>query len=111
MGYEVYHLSTRTLLNAITMTSTQTSLGTPVENTNRICFQAVWTGTSPVGTFDILASNDNITYTVISSQNVSGNSGSLMSNSSDFGYLYVQARYTYTSGTGTMTVTLAGSRK
>jgi len=83
-------------------------------------FQAVWTGSSPVGTLDVQVSNDHQenggvvvnagTWTSIynSVPAVSGNSGSLFLNISAISAAFVRAVYTKGSGTGTLDVYFNG---
>jgi hypothetical protein len=67
--------------------------------------QAHWTG-APVGTIELLISNDNVIYSVYtgSSTTVSG-SGDFLWNLAACGFNYIKVQYTFTSGTGTLNVT------
>lgn len=74
--------------------------------------QAVWTGTSPVGTLKLQASDDfllnpgdavtNWIDIAGASAAVSGNTGSQMFNYNGAGFQHVRLVYTFTSGVGTL---------
>jgi hypothetical protein len=71
-----------------------------------VSIQAHWTG-APVGSLELLISNDNITYSVYtgSSTPVSG-PGNFLWNCVAAGYNYVQLQYTFVSGTGVLNATI-----
>lgn len=83
-------------------------------------FQAVWTGTSPVGTLDIQVSNDHQenggvvvnagTWTSIydAPQDITGNTGNMFLNVAAISAAFVRAVYTKTSGTGTLNLYFNG---
>lgn len=65
--------------------------------------QAVWTG-SPVGTLNIQASLDKITWSDVTNSSVSlaGSAGSWLWNFQGSFYRYIRINYVSTSGTGTL---------
>lgn len=75
-----------------------------------ISIQASWSGSTPTGTIVLQASNDGINFGTIvsSSQNVTGNSGTLIFKDSEVGYQYFRALYTKSGGTGTLNFILNG---
>lgn len=97
-----------TLINGASMTTNITSPSQSLDNCVRYCMQAYWSGTSPVGTITVSASNDNVNFTAISSVAVASNTGNYMVNVDNPAYPWMQVTYTYTSGTGTLTATIAG---
>ena len=90
-------------IDGVSMGADIVGLGLDVAEATLVSVQSVWTGTSPVGSLLIKASNDDIIYTTLTTTAVSGNSGSLMFKDNVAGYRYIRAEYTYTSGTGTLT--------
>ena len=72
-----------------------------VSDCTAIAVQAVWSGTSPVGTVAIEASLDGVNFSTYgaSSISVSGASGSGVVSSGPIGFPFVRATFTYTSGT------------
>lgn len=100
------------LIAAGDMNGDITGTGYEVNEARTVSIQAVWSGSSPIGTLHIQASCDGTNYTDVSggSQAVSGNTGTLLFNLQDIGYAYLRAFYDNTSGTGTLTVTSNGKR-
>lgn len=90
-------------INGVSMGADIVGTGLDVAEATLVAIQSVWTGTSPVGNLLIRASNDDVTYTTLTTTAVSGNSGSLMFKDNVVGYRYIKAEYTYTSGVGTLT--------
>lgn len=74
--------------------------------------QAIWSGTAPVGTLDIQASNDGATFTSIldTPLAVSGNTGDLLVNVEKHAYSKIQIVYTASSGVGTLNVYVNAKR-
>jgi hypothetical protein len=61
----------------------------------------VWSGaSSPVGTLDVLGSNDGTNFTTVWSGSVGADSGDELVNHARANYRYIKARYTRTSGSG-----------
>lgn len=86
------------------------SPSTFVGEVEHVAVHAVWTGTSPVGNLIVQGSNDNTNFTQISTDAVSGNSGSIMKNMPSVGYVFLRVFYDVTSGTGTLNVRISGKR-
>lgn len=72
------------------------------------CVQVQWSGTSPVGTLTLEASNDGASWSTVdgSLDDVYGDSGSGIYHVTDVFYPYVRLKYTRTSGTGTLNATI-----
>ena len=87
-------------------TATLTSLVTDIRYQDSVCAQAVWSGTTPVGTLDIQGSLDQTTWTSIVSPAaaVTGNTGSLLFDLFALSFPYIRFVYTKTSGTGSLTI-------
>ena len=98
------------LLAATSMASNITSPAYDVSETTTYNIQAVWSGSTPIGTTQLQASQDGVTYTLIDGSilAVTGNTGSNMYNVQLPAYKWVQLVYTSASGTGTMTATISG---
>ena len=128
-------MSTRTALrptpvitNGDMSATSITSLVTVLQSITGCSYQAVWSGTSPVGTLSVQVSNDYAltatggvansgTWTTItlnvggspaSSVSVSGNTGSAFIDIDKTGAYAVRLVYTKGSGTGTLNATIAG---
>lgn len=81
--------------------------GFALDRGTRYCIQAVWTGTaSPVGTFTIQGSNDNVNWTTISNSSVAVNGAGNVMWRDNADYKFVRVVYTATSGGSTDTVLL-----
>lgn len=114
------------VLNAVSMATSQTSAVTIVSRLSLINYALVWSGTSPVGSVSVQASDDyslnaegavqnagtwnNLPITVSGSAltaiPVTGNTGNGMIDIATAGFYAVRLIYTATSGTGTLTVTV-----
>lgn len=101
------------LISSGDMSASINGTGVITERFNMTSFQAVWSGTSPVGTIKIQFSNDNVasaddvtnwTDVSNSTQNVSGNTGSLGWNIWAHSYRFLRPVWTFTSGTGSLDV-------
>jgi hypothetical protein len=117
MGLTVVPLYETVLFQNITMASTSsTSLVQDIRTTRSYAVQFIWNSThSPIGTFQLLGSNDNINFTIITDSiaSVSQNSGSILINVETPAYQYVKAQYVPISGGGagdTNTCTIAGKQ-
>jgi len=127
-------MSTRTglrphvVISAVSMAASITSQVTILNSLSEFSYEAVWTGSTPVGSLSVEVSND---YTVDSSGAtanagtwvplvgaidfasvsatipVSGNSGTVFANIKVRAYA-VRLVYTRVSGTGTMSATIVG---
>lgn len=73
---------------------------------NKFCIQYSWNGTTPVGSAVLQASNDNVIWTNVTSQMVSGNTGNGMFNVERPSYAWVRIQYIFTSGTGTFSANI-----
>lgn len=92
--------------SAVAMTGNIAGVSVELFSALNIAVHSIVTGT-PTGTLIIEGSNDNSTFTTITSHALAGAATSFM----DLyvaGYCYIQARYAFTSGTGTLTVTISG---
>ena len=99
------------LINAQSVASNITSISQDVMECIRLCIQASWTGSSPVGTLHVRASNDGINFDddpEVTPISISGNSGSALVKISNCSYPYLQLFYSSVSGTGTLTVLVSG---
>jgi len=76
------------------------------------CFavQSVWDGATPIGTISYQASLDGTNFTEISNASVSGNTGSLLLNVVNPGYVSFRTVYTKTSGSGTLNIRMSAKR-
>lgn len=78
-----------------------------ISRMDNIGLQVDWTGT-PTGTFEVMASNDGVTFHAItfnpSLAQPAGSAGGYLVNINQFSWRYIMLRYTNTSGTGTLTV-------
>lgn len=96
---------TETLASAVSMAQSQTSAVLSIPTSFGYFIQASWSGSSPVGTLQVQASADNVTWTNYgSSQSVSGNMGSAILENSASLAPFIQVIYTFTSGTGSLTL-------
>lgn len=100
------HLFNNKLIDAQSMGTSITSSSQNMQRVISYAVQVYWTGTTPIGTFDLQASNDDTNYTSLLSAPiaVTGNTGSIMIDVAKRGYGYIKVIYTRTSGTGTITV-------
>jgi len=103
---EQVHLFNIKAFDAQSMGSDATSSSLNIQQAAGYSVQAIWSGTAPVGTFEIQGSNDNSNFTSITSSPIaiSGNTGSLLVNVENAQYGYVRVKYNFTSGTGSLTV-------
>jgi hypothetical protein len=99
------------ILAPSSMAANQTSTTVNVDTIDCYCVQAYWTGSTPVGSMAVNASNDNVNFTTIGTLTITGNSGNAMLNADNPAYSYVQVVYTATSGTGTITITMNGKQR
>jgi len=89
------------------MSADVTSSSVNVQKDVNCAIQAKFTGSSPTGTFHLLASNDDITYTTINSADVAiTTSGDVLWNITAIGFAYLKLYYEFGSGTGTLNATL-----
>lgn len=119
-----------TVIKAASMAAaTITSSPTILQSLSMVSYSVVWTGSSPIGTLSVQASNDvqigidgtvvagtgtwntlyfNYNGSLVSSIPVSGNSGNGLINLSNLSFYAIQLVYTKTSGTGSLTATVTG---
>lgn len=96
------------LVNGASMAADVTSAAQDLSFYWVFSMQAVFTG-SPVGSIELQASNDNVTFTTISGTNTAVSAASnIMWNVENAGYKYVRVFYDATSGTGSLTCTYFG---
>lgn len=107
---------TNVITNGDMSAASLTSTPMVIQQLSLISFQAVWTGTSPVGTLQVQVSNDFAlngdgsirnagTWTNLGSTSaVSGNSGNLEISLHDIPSYAIRIVYTKASGTGTLNV-------
>ena len=100
------------IIDAESMASDITSDALDVKEVVNLAVQAVWTGSTPVGTLHIKGSCDGENFTDVSggSTAVSGNTGSILLNIAGCGFSHLQIFYDATSGTGTLTVRVNAKR-
>lgn len=93
------------LVNNQSMTSSFLSPTIQVVQGQISSIQASWTG-SPVGSLQLLISNDDVVYSVYTGSvtAVSG-AGNFLWNLLSCGFNYIKVQYTSTSGTGSLTIT------
>lgn len=103
---ETVHLFNIKVFDAQSMGSTVTSESLNIQQAKGYAVQASWTGTSPVGTFEVQGSNDNVIFTSVTSSPIaiSGNSGDFLLNVENAQYGFMRVKYNYTSGVGSLTV-------
>jgi hypothetical protein len=114
--------------NSGNMTLTLTSAPTVLQSMSLVSYGIAWTGTSPVGTITVQASNDctvsasggvtggtwntipflSSTGVIVTSFAVSGNTGNGMLTIGPVSFYACELVYTPTSGSGTLTVTVVG---
>ena len=115
------------VMNAVDMSQSETSLVTVLQSITKAAYAVTWTGTSPVGTLSIQASNDYSiepsgivnnagTWTTLTLQYngsavttipVSGNTGTGLIDITTSAYA-IRLIYTAASGTGKLTATIVG---
>lgn len=96
-----------TIIDGVSMAATITGTGQNIETLNAYAVQCGWTST-PVGTIQLQASNDNTTYIDVSTQAAGGAAGNVLFDVPTPGYRYVRILYTRTSSSGTLTCVLFG---
>lgn len=103
---EQVHLFNIKAFDSQSMASNATSQSLNIQQAAGYSVQAVWSGTSPVGTFEIQGSNDNTNFTTITSSPIaiSGDTGSLLVNVEFAQYGYTRVKYNFSSGVGSLTV-------
>lgn len=103
---ENVHLFNIKVFDNLPMTTNAVSESLNIQQAAGYSVQAVWNGTSPVGTFEIQGSNDNSNFTTVTSSPIaiSGNDGTILVNVEFAQYGYVRVKYNFSSGTGTLTV-------
>jgi hypothetical protein len=99
------------LFNAQSIASSELSIVQDVSSCVRLCVQAVWSGTSPVGVLHVQGSNDGIHFNddpEVTPIAISGNSGSALVKINNCSYPWLQLSYVFTSGTGTLSAQVSG---
>jgi hypothetical protein len=82
-----------------------------ISDISNYAVQFSWVGTAPVGSVNVLISNDGVGFDLLASaKSLSGNSGTLIIKDSDTGYKYVKAIFTFTSGVGSLNASISGKR-
>lgn len=114
--------------NSGDMSSSITSAPTVLQSISQVCYSVSWTGTTPVGTISVQASNDysiNPNGTVdnpgtwatmtlqyngsaVTSIPVTGNTGNGLIDITDTATYAIRLVYTASSGTGTLTAIVSG---
>lgn len=97
------------ILNAQSMSTDITSDTVDIAELVGYCVHAIWTG-APTGRVRAEASNDNINFVEVSSEDTAGAAGQYLVNYENQHYRYVRVRYSRTSGTGNLTVYVSGKR-
>lgn len=107
------HLLNKTIVPATSVGTTFSSSPVEVNEAIRLCIQASWTGSSPVGSIQVEGSNDGTIWSAdpeATAITVTGNTGQAIKKIVNCSYSWVRVTYTATSGTGTVTVTLNAKR-
>lgn len=92
------------------MAASLASAAIPTNGCSAMAVQFIWTGTSPVGTVNVLISNDGINFDLLGTAvSVSGNTGNKVIPIVAPGYKFIQAVYTFTSGVGTLNALVSGN--
>jgi hypothetical protein len=99
------------MLDAITLTSTQTSATTNVEQMDNATIHIRWTGTAPVGTITVQARNgkDDPWFDLsfgTAAIDITGASGDHQILFKEMPFTDITVKYNFVSGTGTLTATL-----
>jgi hypothetical protein len=102
---EPIHVFNEPIYSAQALTSSSTSLSQNLDTVRSYCIASVITG-SPVGTLQVMGSNDGVNF-----GNVPGSqftvaisaAGTYLISDPSPDYSYVQLAYTFTSGTGSIT--------
>jgi len=107
-----YHAFLNNLLVDGDMSGPLTSQSKDINTVVSVALQAVWSGTTPVGSFNVQASNidEDAAYVTIAEVEVTGNTGAALVNIERPGYAYVRAVYVFTSGTGTISININGKQ-
>lgn len=99
------------LIVAGNMGGTLTSVAFDISEINNYAVQFSWTGSTPIGTVNVLISCDGVGFDLLSTaKNLSGNSGTLIVKDSNAGYKFIKAVFTYGSGSGTLNASISGKR-
>lgn len=101
------------ILDAVDISTSQTSGKTSIEGIDNVALQAVWNGTSPVGVLyvEVSVEANPVNWDALdfgSAISISGNTGMHTININQHAFKWLRVRYVRTSGTGTMTVTELG---
>ena len=93
------------------MSGSLSSSAYDISEINNFAVQFVWTGTTPVGTVNVLISNDGSNFDLLGTAvAISGNAGNKVIPASNAGYKYVKAVFTFTSGVGVLNASISGKR-
>lgn len=89
---------------------------TDLMHLDNVCYQAKWSGTSPLGEIQILVTNDDASNPAItpvwseldfgSTISIASDSGEHLININQIPAKFMRPKYARTSGTGTLTVTM-----
>ena len=110
---EPINVTNRPIIVNQPMTAGIQSLAIDISDIVNGAVQFIWTGTAPVGTVNVLLSNDGINFDpagVAAARSVSGNIGNIVIPFSLAGYKYIQAVFVFSSGTGTLNAIFNGKR-
>jgi len=101
-----------TIISAVSMGGDVASSVYNISEISNYAVQFTWSaGSTPIGTINVLISNDGTNFALIGTAvAVSGNTGTLVIKDTMAGYVYIKAIYTRSSGSGTLTATIAGKR-
>lgn len=95
------------LFNAANISPSSTSAASDVSHCMLLSVQSTISGSSPNGTLKIQASNDNVNWSDLHSDSVTGNA-TLLYTDNNPSYQFIRAKWTYASGSGTITNVLCG---
>lgn len=108
---EPIYVCNELIITAGDMSGSLASLKYDISEINNYSVQFVWSGTSPVGTVNVLISNDGVNFDLLASAiAISGNTGNKVIKDSNCGYKYIKAVFTFTSGIGTLNASISGKR-
>lgn len=104
-------LAVNTMASASSASVSFNTAGELLSHVSGFAIQSVWSGATNASVSDILAvqgSNDDVTYTTITSQALGSSSGSWLYNADGVWYKYVRVGYTRAAATaGTITINIS----
>jgi len=109
MGFQALRNFKYKVIDNQPMTADITSDHVNIQLSQAVALQFSWSGGgTPIGSMIVQVSIDGVNFVDLSSQALSGNSGSFIFNIEEPGYSYVKAKYAFTSGNANLTVIVSG---